>query len=344
MISTKKILWINILLFIAAISLTTGYFGLKYFNRLPASKYYNKKTEKKIIINRGENIIAIAEKLESEKIIVSKYYFIFYAKYKKFSGKIKAGEYMIDNSLTYKGILKILVKGCNIFYKITVPEGLTNREITDMLETKLEPRLKFRGNIFFEMCSNSELIKKYTNIDALTTEGFMFPETYSYNIDDDETSFFKMMLNNFNKKISPLKNLAYPISLSFYDTLKLAAIVEKEAVFLDEMPVIAGVYINRLIKNMNLEADPTVIYALGYKKKRVLYDDLKIDSPYNTYKYPGLTPTPICNPGYNAIYFSIHYAVHNYLFFVADREGRHLFSTTNEQHNRNRTYIKKKAK
>lgn len=329
---------------IAILAVTTVYFGLKYLNKLTPAKYFNQRFEKKILISRGDNLLKIAEKLKTEKLIVSEYYFIFYAKYKKMNTRIKAGEYLIPNNLTNRELIKILIKGCNIFYKITIPEGLTNREIASMFAEKLDKRMNFKEDIFLELCQNSGMIKKYTDIDALTSEGMMFPETYSYNIDDNETSFFKMMLYNFEKKTGPLKKLSMPLSMSFYDVLKLAAIVEKEAVFSDEMPAIAGVYINRIKQGMNLEADPTVIYALGYKKSRLLYDDLKIDSPYNTYKYSGLTPTPICNPGYNAVYYTIYFELNNYIFFVAEPGGRHLFSTTNSQHNRNRAYVKKLIK
>jgi len=333
---SKKFIFIFIssLVFLFILMSISCYFGLKYLNKLTPAKYYSESFEKKIIINRGDNIIKIAEKLKSERLIISEYYFIFYSRYKGFNKLIKAGEYLLPNNLTCRGLLKILSKGCNIYYKVTIPEGLTNREIASLLSEKLDKRLNFKEDVFLEMCQTPALIKKYTGYDVLSTEGFMFPETYSYNIDDNETSFFRMMLLNFNKKIGPLEKTNMPLSLSFYDILKLAAIVEKEA----------GVYINRILKNMNLEADPTVMYALGYKKKRILYDDLKIDSPYNTYKYAGLTPTPICNPGYNAIYYSLNYEVNNYIFFVADISGRHLFSTTNSQHNRNRAYVKKRIK
>ena len=110
------------------------------------------------------------------------------------------------------------------------------------------------------------------------------------------------------------------------------------------MPTIAGVYYNRLEKNMKLQADPTILYAMNYSKNRLLYKHLKLDTLYNTYIHYGLPPTPICNPGFDAIYHTVYPETHNYLFFVADTNMRHQFSATGREHERKRIKIRAKRK
>jgi len=322
-----------------------AYKYLLYLKTLTAAQYNQKHESAKIVIKRGDNLMRIAQYLIDNRIIVSKSFFMGYAKYKGYAKRFKAGEYFFTNDLTYLQIMKILMKGGNVFYRITIPEGLTLNEIAYLLEKKTAENIYFKASLFLRLCEeNTHIVSDIAGAQVNSLEGFIFPETYTYTKDDSESTFFKMIIERFKEKTSKLRNTPLPEQLSFYEVLTLASIVQREAAYVDEMPIIAGVYLNRLHKKMKLEADPTILYAMGYSKNRLLYRDLRRDSPYNTYLYPGLPPTPICNPGFDAIYSTMNPQSHNYLFFVADTNFRHQFSATGKEHERKRLKIKAKRK
>jgi len=344
--AAHKILLTLILAVITLFILAFGFYKyVKYAGGLSSKEYYEKPISAKIIIKRGDNLIQIAQYLSDNKIIVSKIYFIAYSKFKGYGNKYKAGEYFFTNELSYKNVASVLMKGGNVFYKATIPEGLTAEKISELLEDKTKGNINFSGKVFLEICaSNIDYVNNLFDIQIDSIEGFLFPETYTYTKDDNETTFFKMIIDRFNNKTVKLRNIPAPQSLNFYDLLKLASIVQREAAYADEMPTIAGVYYNRLEKNMKLQADPTILYAMNYSKNRLLYKHLKLDTLYNTYIYYGLPPTPICNPGFDAIYNTVYPEIHNYLFFVADTNMRHQFSSTGREHERKRIKIKAKRK
>jgi len=331
----KKII---IILLILLVILIPAFFGLKkiwdHYDKLTAEQHYKLAIEKKIEIKRGEPVAEIAKKLKREKLIVSDIFFMLMAQSTKTAKTLKAGEYLINNNLITRQIIELLNKGTNVFYKVTIPEGLTIQEIAKLLARRMNPTILFSAEKFIEICnSNLDYIKKELNIDVKSAEGFLFPETYTYTKNDNEYTIFQQMIKQFKKQTVELQKNLYPLNFNFYDIIILASIVQMEATIIDEMPRIAGVYINRLKIGMKLEADPTVIYAHGYFIEKLNYLHLKIDSPYNTYKYAGLPPTPICNPGLAAIKHTINYEQHNFLYFVANIDGSHSFATNIKDHN-----------
>ncbi|MGD2050736.1 MAG: endolytic transglycosylase MltG, partial [Chloroflexota bacterium] len=177
-----------------------------------------------------------------------------------------------------------------------------------------------------------------------TLEGFLFPDTYRLPVDATAPQLIYMMLDNFNLRVTPAMRQSFGIQgLSVYDAVILASIVQREAVVADERPLMVGVFLNRLNAGMPLQADPTVQYALGYLedvgtwwKSPLSAEDLKIDTPYNTYLYPGLPPGPIANPGLTALEAVSSPERSDFLFFVADctseNPGLHVFSRTFEEH------------
>jgi len=175
-------------------------------------------------------------------------------------------------------------------------------------------------------------------------EGYLYPETYQfwYGIKIDD--ILKVMFAEFEKKTKAyLNDLPEGIG-SKTELITLASIIEAEAMYDDEKPLISSVYHNRLRRNMLLQADPTVIYALGGLNRPLYYGDLKYDSPYNTYKYKGLPPGPINSPGLEAIKAALNPDKTEYLYFVADLSGRHIFSRTLKEHNRAKNRIKKEKR
>lgn len=247
--------------------------------------------------------------------------------------KLKAGEYSIPAHSSIKDILNLLEDGKVILRQVTIPEGLTNWEIKQLL------------------LANTELTKGAEFL--ILPEGSYLPETYSYQKGETAFDIMNHMHEAMTKTIDELWASRAP-NLPF-DTkeqaLTLASIVEKETSVAEERARVAGVFINRLRQNIPLQTDPTVIYALtlgenqnkGYGPlgRRLLKKDLEAESPYNTYLHAGLPPTPIANAGRASIQATLHPEEHDFLYFVANGSGGHVFAKTLEEHNRNVTQWRK---
>ena len=172
-------------------------------------------------------------------------------------------------------------------------------------------------------------------------EGFLFPDTYFFLKTYTEKDIIEVLVNQFKNNYD--KNIQNRTELSVYETIILASIIEGESKFKADMDTISSVYHNRLMKNMLLQADPTVQYLMPKQKKNLLYKDIEIDSPYNTYKYKGLPPGPINNPGLDAIIAAINPEKTSYLYFVKDPDTprKHVFNKTSKKHEiARRKYLK----
>jgi UPF0755 protein len=164
-------------------------------------------------------------------------------------------------------------------------------------------------------------------------EGYLFPETYFFDVETDERAVVKIMVDQFHQVFADSLYRRLPVlDLSLHQAVTLASIVELEAVAAEERPVISGVFQRRLKLNRRLESCATVEYALGVHKKRLTNADLKVQSPFNTYRYRGLPPGPIGNPGRAAILATLYPTDTEYLYFVARGDGTHIFSRTNKEH------------
>ena len=240
--------------------------------------------------------------------------------------KIKAGEYELAHHISMQDILDKMERGQIFTRNVTIREGLTNYEISRLLLKQDD--LDIKGT------------QKYP-------EGYLLPETYSYARGDSNADILARMSAAMDKVLNKAwenrtENL--PVKTK-EEALILASIIEKETALSSERKRVAGVFVNRLRNNMALQSDPTVIYALtngepenngkGPLGRRLLKKDLEIDSPYNTYKYPGLPPTPIANPGKASIEAVLNPEEHKYFYFVADGSGGHAFGKTLAEHNSN---------
>lgn len=250
----------------------------------------------------------------------------------KYNSTIKAGLHKLPGSLSNLDLLKALFTGEYLYNKrITFPEGISYKRFASILSHHLE----IDSTDFVNLCISDSLLNA-RNISAKSVEGYLHPATFSFDLDISASDAIDKLLDAseivWQERFSS-KQL--PNGMNKHQVLTLASIVEAESPVADERPRVAGVYINRLNKNMLLQADPTVQYALG-AKKRVLYADLNIDNPYNTYKYQGLPPGPINSPSVSAIDAVFNYERHNYLFFVAvgDGSGRHNFARNFDEHRR----------
>lgn len=290
--------------------------------------------DKFVEIKKGSGLNEIIETLGDQKIIENEYTFKLAARLTGKDSKILPRRYVFTKGLTNTEILDMLTdKDLVQTVKFRVPEGVTIRK----LSASVEKNLFLSADKFKKATENRKIIDELglgSNVKNL--EGFLFPDTYVISINLDEEGLVKVFTDEFEKRVvddmqisSALKNR----NESLLKAVTMASIIEGETYLKEEMPIISGVYHNRLRKRMRLEADPTVQYALpDGPKSRLLYEDLKIDSPYNTYRNYGLPPGPINNPGIDAIKAALNPAVHNYVFFVATGEGGHKFTETYEQH------------
>lgn len=250
--------------------------------------------------------------------------------------KLAPGRYTISFKDSRHDFLKRLKTGDIDHLWVTIPEGLTVNRTIELLARQLEQPI-----LDFIKLENDEKFLQSLPFAPESLEGYLFPETYRvpYTIKPDE--MIRVMVASLRDFMGDsLLVRAEELGFDAHHLLTFASLIEAETADREEMPVISSVFHNRIKRNMLLQCDPTVIYALGGLDRPLYRRDLKFDSPYNTYVYKGLPPGPINSPGKHAILASLYPDDTDYLFFVADVTGEHIFSKTNAQHNKARQEIK----
>lgn len=288
-------------------------------------------------INPGESTRTISYKLKDNNVIRSAFWFDILARLSKCDRKLKAGRYVFGgNSSIWQTIVKIR-DGRSTMIHLTFPEGLSLYKTLKIME---QSGISTYDSLY-AIATNADVVSRLTGQRLTSLEGFLYPETYAFDIDIKPEQLLEQMTKQFFAQLEKAE-ITLADSREMYQMLILASIVEKEAVHQDEKPIIASVYQNRLKKKMRLESCPTVDYLLekqGIKRKKLLYEDLQTDSVYNTYVIQGLPPTPICNPSVSSIKAVLEPQKTDYLYFFADFEGRNVFSKTYKEHiNRQKTY------
>lgn len=280
-------------------------------------------------IEPNSSSFKIAQDLKKSNLIKSVYLFLIYLKLKK--AVVQAGVYELSPSYSLSELTEKLLRGEVKEWVITFPEGFSIKEMAERLQKegviKKEEFLK-------ETSLVSKYKKEFDFIDPLapSLEGYLFPDTYRFSYRASPEDIIKKMLLNFKKRTENIK--------PNYKTLILASIVERESKSLEDKKMIASVYFNRLNVRMKLEADPTVQYAKG-NWEPITVSDYKIESPYNTYKYHGLPPSPICNPGLEALKAVIEPQKTDYFYFFHTQDGKTIFSKSKEEHDKNKAdYLK----
>jgi len=264
----------------------------------------------------------------------------FNAAYKtKYFLNIKAGRYEIKKGFSNKEIINTL-KFQNKPVKVTFNNLERIENLASRISNFIEPDSLSLMNSFNDVNFLNE-----NNLNSESVFSIFLPNTYEFYWNTSADQFRDKMYNQFKSYWTEAKKeKARSLNLSPIEVSVLASIVQRETPKVDERPTISGVYFNRLKKNMKLQADPTVVYTIKEKKgfdtkiRRVLYKDLKIKSPYNTYIHRGLPPGPIYMPDFSSIESVLNLENHKYLFFVADvkRPGYHMFASTNREHNKNK--------
>ncbi len=291
-----------------------------FFTLAPKSS----KELKEVYIREESNSETSARELKRNQIIRSEYTFKLLAKITNNSDQLKTGGYKLSASMPPLYILKKTTKGYTDYIKFTLPEGYSFYQLSEMLEKK-----GVYAESIMPYLTDQELIlqagAKYS------IEGYLYPATYSIATNSSPKELLSNMISAFNKNNSELfKN--YKGSLTKHEILTIASMIEKEAKTKDEMAMISSVFHNRLIKKMKLESDPTSVYGIRAFSGKITREDVRKETPYNTYVIKGLPPTPIGNPSIYSIRAAMYPTSTPYLYFVAKGDGTHLFSRTFEEH------------
>jgi len=292
--------------------------------------------ERQVTVAPGTSATQILLNLQKEGVLADAKLARFYLIYSMRDPRIQAGEYLFRGPLSGPQVLHMLVRGQTLSHSFTLVEGMTLEETAEQLAG-----LGFgRHEVFLAQMRSPQRIADL-DPEAQDLEGYLFPETYSFAAGTSEKDIVDMLVRTFRRRFekSVRPRLAQgPSGRSVRQVVILASIVEKEAKASSERPLIAAVYENRVERKIGLAADPTVIYALkklGRWDGNLRRDDLRMDSPYNTYRWAGFPPGPICSPGLASLEAAAAPAHVPYLYFVGRNDGTHVFAETLQEHNRN---------
>lgn len=311
------------------------------------------------VIEEGNGTTTIANRLKDLGLISNVDFFKILSKYEGYDGTYKTGSHYLKKGLEMRDIMKIL-SGPTETIKVTFPEGFTIKKIAARLEAN---NLCSEADFLEEVnacVKDSEFIKEYAFLQGLdfsgrdyALEGYLFPDTYYFDLAAKPKDIIKMMLDNFdNRYLLSYYTKAEALGYTMDDVIKLASIVERECKVASERRKVAGVFYNRMFKTENanlkyLQSCATLQYIIerdtGAIKEHLTLEDERIDDPYNTYLHQGLTPGPICSPGIASIKAVLNLEEHDYYFFVLDSRtsaGTHLFAKTWEEHERNQDLLK----
>ena len=284
-------------------------------------------------IKKGETFSSVTSRLKEEKIIKDEALFSFYSKFVNPSRKFKYGIYLIKKGESYGSVIRKFSRGKSYSINITIPEGYNIFDIANLLESKN----LVRKEDFLKELKSEELLRYAGLSKKDSLEGYLYPDSYSIPLNYNAKQIVTIFIDRFKEVVNEeILNVIKKRGLSLQYVLTMASIIEKEAKFDFEKPIISGVYYNRIYKGYKLQADPTIIYALLLDNKydgNIRKSHLDYDSKYNTYKYFGLPPGPICNSGKSSILAAIFPADVDYLYFVAKPDGTHHFSKTLQEHN-----------
>lgn len=277
-----------------------------------------------------QGLFAVARLLRDAGVIRSPLAFATLAVLRGTARSLKAGEYEIPRGASLLATLQLIEAGKVKPHLIVLPEGATVRELAHQLESEELARaadvLQLASDRFFAQS---------LGLEAPGLEGYLFPDTYRVTKGTRVEEILGRMVHRFREKIATPEVLAQAAArgLSLHELVTFASIVEKETAVPEERAIIAGVFWNRLHRAMPLQADPTVAYAVGKEGRAPTREDLQVDSPFNTYRYRGLPPSPIANPGRAAIAAALEPANVPYLYFVSIDDRHHHFSATLDEHN-----------
>ena len=309
---------------IIAMSITIALVVLVLFWPQPNPSYVSK-----VSVITGSTLGEISKQLYEKKIISNEQMFRWAVQVMGKEKEIPVGTFQLVDTQSNYDIIKQLVYGSPELIKVRLLEGWSVKQIA----AHLNEVMGFELDEILDISKDYHFLKKH-NIKASTIEGYLFPDTYLFFNGDTPTSVLDNVVSEYkNFWKDAFRNRARELNMTEHEVVTLASIIEGEAIYDKERPIISGVYHNRLNRGMRLQADPTIQYIIEDGPRRLLNRDLRIDSPYNTYKNKGLPPGPINSPGAQSLKAALYPEENEYLFFVARGDGYHTFTTNEKDHN-----------
>jgi UPF0755 protein len=294
--------------------------------------FFPSKTPFVFDIHKGENFSSVCDRLYDQRIIPNKTNFKIAGFIYGADKKIRAARFHIPNGLSYLDLLDLFISGkCDYLRTLTIRPGQTIIWLAHRLQKYL-----YIDSTEFVNTANDENLAKSLGLDQKTFEGYLFAtdyEIYERSSPEEALNIFYYAFKEFYN--DSLKQRTNELGFTIHEIITLASIIKGETHLEEEMPRIAGVYHNRLRIGMKLQADPTIQYVIPGGWKRLTFKDLEMDNPYNSYRYFGLPPGPINSPGKAAILATLYPEKNDYLYFVADGHGGHLFGKNLKEHNKN---------
>jgi UPF0755 protein len=301
--------------------------GVSYYTYSALHKTYT-GPDKTFVVKTGDTFGKVNQRLLDEGIITDARMFHYYAKYKDYLTRLRAGAFTIPRGSNMIQVLDTLIFGQPNLTRVTIPEGKNMYEIAKIFDSSGVTT----EEAFLKAVQEPDLITNL-QVPGHTLEGYLYPETYRFAPNTPAESVVRAMVDLFNEKTKEI-DFTHPF-LNKHQVVILASVVEKETGAKFERPAIAGVFTNRLIKRMRLQSDPTTIYGIWERYTgNIKRSDLLEMTPYNTYKIPALPKGPISNPSLEAIHAVLNPEQHNYYFFVSRNDGTHVFTTTYKEHSK----------
>ena len=327
---TKRIRWLLIAGVFLSLVAGSGWLAYRYvFPPLPPD--LNQRPAITVHIPRGATFNQVLDSLRRHQLVQHPDWFRFLATHTHLDRRIPAGYFLVPQGLNSWQLVRYLQNPRKVLVKVTIPEGMRTEKIGSLLQRKLGiDSARFVSLVY------DTAFARTLNVPASTANGFLMPETYFFPMGISEKEVIKLLvaptLEIFRQ--DSVQRQLQRLKMTPLEIVTLASIIEGEAMVDSERTLISSVYHNRLKRGWRLQADPTIQFLLQDGPRRLTYRDLQIDSPYNTYKYRGLPPGPINNPGKASILAALFPANTRYLYFVATGDGGHHFSATLREHNR----------
>lgn len=322
-----KILAALVILMVLLVAGTVyAYFGPSWF--LPYKSGY-------LHVRSDMTAAEIGQALHEKGYVANPYWFRLAAKISGQASSLQEGEYSVDSHMSVHALLAKFTSGKSEAQRLVIPEGYTVRQIaqavgksTQVSEADFLKAAQSDSQLYPYMKGNRQV--------TFPTEGFLFPDTYFIPYDATADDIVAMMLKNFDRHLTPaMRQGIAKENFSIYQFVTLASLIEKEAKFAEDRPLIASVFQNRLKQHMKLQSDASISYAMGNHKAAYSISETQYDSPYNTYLYEGLPPGPIGNPGEDCMQAILAAPQTNYLYFVADKDGHNHFAADYDTHMKN---------
>ncbi len=320
----------KLILSLFALALVSSWVLGGYFFYLATHPVSEDERLLRLEITPGMTLKQTSDLLAERHLIRSASTFRILAHLRDKHNQIQVGEYAISPSMVPGEILSKITSGKTVLHPVTIPEGFRITEIAALLAD----RGLVDADAFIKQTQDPRW-QQELDIPADSLEGYLFPETYHFSKYTTEEQIVRTMLETFQTQGAPqeFRKRAKELKLTYHEVVTLASLIEKETGVDEERKLISSVFHNRLQKNMKLQTDPTVIYAIRNFDGNIRKKDLSIDSPYNTYRYFGLPPGPIASPGKQSIEAALYPDETDFLYFVSRQDGSHQFSSNLADHN-----------